>query len=156
MGENVMYYLDHLQISLPLFPTELLLSYRIYLIHLVSRSSRRIMTINDKGAEIATTTVSDSGGGRCKPSLSSQSHPLGPLDGQEISRAAALIKASWPEGTDCQFKSITLLEPAKAVLLPYLQGQRAGTSVSEKMDRKGWVLYYLRGTVSSGAPVLDP
>lgn len=75
------------------------------------------------------------------------SHPLGPLSGSEISHSSALIKSQWPEGTKFQFKIITLLEPPKTELVPYLAAEKAGQS-PKPIDRKSQVVYYLRNTVS--------
>lgn len=74
-------------------------------------------------------------------------HPIGPLTASEITRAASLLKASWPANTDFNFKAVTLLEPLKAELLPYLQAERSG-STPAKIDRRAFVLYYIRNTVS--------
>lgn len=74
-------------------------------------------------------------------------HPLGPLSGDEISRSSSLIRAAWPEGTKFQFKVVTLLEPAKAELIPYLSAERKGQSTSS-IDRRSFVVYYIRNTVS--------
>ncbi|KLU85592.1 copper amine oxidase 1 [Magnaporthiopsis poae ATCC 64411] len=74
-----------------------------------------------------------------------QAHPLGPLSGDEISRSSSLIRAAWPEGTKFQFKVVTLLEPAKAELMPYLVAERNGQSPSS-IDRRSFVVYYIRNT----------
>jgi primary-amine oxidase len=73
-------------------------------------------------------------------------HPIGPLTASEITRATSLLKASWPANTDFQFKVVTLLEPPKAELLPYFQAERNGATLA-KIDRKSFVLYYIRNTV---------
>lgn len=78
----------------------------------------------------------------------SSTHPLGPLSKSEISHASALIKSQWPEGTKFQFKIVTLLEPPKDELAPYLEAERAGRTASP-IDRKAQVVYYLRNTVSN-------
>ncbi|KAK1779591.1 copper amine oxidase [Copromyces sp. CBS 386.78] len=76
-----------------------------------------------------------------------QSHPLGPLTASEITQSSSLIKASWPSGTEIHFKIITLLEPAKAQLMPFLVAERAGqTPLEVDMDRRSLVVYSLRGT----------
>lgn len=75
------------------------------------------------------------------------SHPLGPLSGDEISQSSALIRAQWPEGTKFQFKILTLLEPPKTELVPYLAAEKAGET-PKPIDRKSQVVYYLRNTVS--------
>ncbi|KAK4154329.1 hypothetical protein C8A00DRAFT_42916 [Chaetomidium leptoderma] len=74
-----------------------------------------------------------------------KSHPLGPLTAQEILRGAALIRGCWPEGIECHFKVVTLLEPPKAGLIPYLAAERAGQDLSS-IDRRAFVVYYFRGT----------
>ncbi|POS74741.1 copper amine oxidase 1 [Diaporthe helianthi] len=76
---------------------------------------------------------------------SAPSHPLGPLTAGEISKSSDLIRAQWPEGTKFQFKIVTLLEPPKTELAPYLQAERAGQPV-KPIDRKSQVVYYLRNT----------
>lgn len=73
-------------------------------------------------------------------------HPLGPLTGQEIVQTSTLIKALWPQDINIQFKTITLHEPAKAELVPYLAAERAGQP-TPSIDRRAFVVYYLRGTV---------
>lgn len=75
-------------------------------------------------------------------------HPLGPLSKGEISHATALIKSQWPEGTKFQFKILTLLEPPKDELVPYLEAERAGRT-PKPINRKAQVVYYLRNTVSN-------
>lgn len=74
------------------------------------------------------------------------SHPLGPVTKDEISQSSALIRAQWPEGTEFQFKIVTLLEPPKAELVPYLDALKAGQT-PKPLDRKTTVIYYLRNTV---------
>lgn len=78
---------------------------------------------------------------------SAPAHPLGPLTASEISQSTDLIRAQWPEDTKFQFKVVTLLEPPKTELAPYLQAERAGRPV-KPIDRKSQVVYYLRNTVS--------
>jgi primary-amine oxidase len=76
-------------------------------------------------------------------------HPLGPLTAAEISESSSLIKAMWPAITNIQFKTITLYEPSKAELTPYLAAEHAGKP-TPSIDRKSFVVYYIRNTVSSG------
>lgn len=90
----------------------------------------------------ASTTTSNGTSKKSTPS-----HPLGPLTASEISQSSDLIRAQWPEGTKFQFKVVTLLEPPKTELAPYLQAERAGQPV-KPIDRKSQVVYYLRNTVS--------
>jgi primary-amine oxidase len=74
-------------------------------------------------------------------------HPLGPLTAEEISESARFIKALWPVNTDIQFKCITLQEPDKAGLVPYLEAEHAGRQPPH-VERRSFVVYYLRSTVS--------
>jgi primary-amine oxidase len=78
---------------------------------------------------------------------STPQHPLGPLTASEISESARLIKALWPEDVDLQFKSITLREPDKADLLPFLAAEHSGQA-TPTVERRSFVVYYLRSTVS--------
>lgn len=75
------------------------------------------------------------------------SHPLSPLTAAEITRSAYLIKGLYPPKTNLQFKAITLEEPEKAQLVPYLEAEHHGRRVP-KIDRKAFVCYYIRNTVS--------
>jgi primary-amine oxidase len=74
-------------------------------------------------------------------------HPLGPLTANEISESASLIKGLWPNNTNIQFKSITLQEPSKADLVPFLEAEHAGQQ-TPAVERKSFVVYYIRNTVS--------
>jgi primary-amine oxidase len=74
-------------------------------------------------------------------------HPLGPLTANEISESAALIKGLWPSNTNIQFKSITLQEPNKADLVPFLEAEHAGQQ-TQAVERRSFVVYYIRNTVS--------
>lgn len=75
------------------------------------------------------------------------SHPLSPLSATEITRSADLIKGLYPAKTNLHFKAITLEEPEKAQLVPYLEAEHNGRRVP-KIDRKAFVCYYIRNTVS--------
>ena len=89
-------------------------------------------------------TSADSNGSAGPPAY--QAHPIGPLSSQEIEGASALIRRAWPDGTYFQFKVITLLEPAKAELVPYLDAERKGQQ-HHSIDRRAFVVYYLKNTV---------
>ena len=73
-------------------------------------------------------------------------HPLSPISASEIKRSADLIKSSWPYRTDFHFKAITLEEPAKAELIPYLDAEHRGHKLPH-IDRRSFVSYYIRNTV---------
>ncbi|KAK8170183.1 copper amine oxidase [Phyllosticta citrichinensis] len=73
-------------------------------------------------------------------------HPLAPLTAEEIKAAAAIIRSVWPTGTDLQFKNITLEEPAKAEVVPYLDAEHAGSPLPSGIRRKAFINYYIRNT----------
>ena len=79
-------------------------------------------------------------------------HPLSPLTASEITRSAKLIKDLYPSNADFQFKVITLQEPEKAQLVPYLDAEHYGKKLPV-LDRKAQVCYYIRNTVSRHAKI---
>ncbi len=81
------------------------------------------------------------------PQKTAPQHPLGPLTASEISESARLIKGLWPSNINIQFKSITLLEPKKAELVPFLTAEHSGQR-TPTIDRKSFIIYYIRNTVS--------
>lgn len=76
-------------------------------------------------------------------------HPVCALGPEEISYASELIRSLWPEHTDLRFKTITLDEPPKALLLSYFQAEHEGRSLPP-IDRKAFTSYYIRNTVRLG------
>lgn len=60
-------------------------------------------------------------------------HPLIPLDGQEIARASAIVRNILRGQAEIletlRFKNISLHEPPKALLLPYLNAEKEGVPV---------------------------
>ncbi|KAF2134622.1 hypothetical protein P153DRAFT_391950 [Dothidotthia symphoricarpi CBS 119687] len=82
------------------------------------------------------------------------SHPLAPLSEAEITTAASIIKASWPAPTDLQFKVVTLEEPPKSEVLPYLQAEHSGKT-RPTVSRKAFVNYYIRNTNKYHEAVVD-
>ncbi len=75
-------------------------------------------------------------------------HPLCPITASEIKRSAELIKRCWPSKTSFHFKAITLEEPAKTELVPYLDAEHKGSRLPH-IDRRAFVSYYIRNTVST-------
>ena len=73
-------------------------------------------------------------------------HPLCPLTAAEIRRSAQAVKSIYPARPDIQFKAITLDEPPKALLAPYIDAEHAGRRLPQ-IDRKAFVSYYIRNTV---------
>lgn len=73
-------------------------------------------------------------------------HPLSPLSAREIQKAAGLVRNSLPEESELRFKAITLDEPAKAILVPYLAKEHDGQRLPS-LSRRAFVSYYVRNTV---------
>ena len=82
------------------------------------------------------------------PVKQTPAHPLCPITAAEIEQSADLIRSLYPAKTDFCFKAITLQEPEKAQLVPYLDAEHNGGRLPH-IDRKTFVCYYLRNTVSS-------
>lgn len=64
-------------------------------------------------------------------------HPLAPLSGAEITQAAALVRKALQDQEDprratLRFKNISLHEPPKRILLPYLDAERAGRAAAAR------------------------
>lgn len=74
------------------------------------------------------------------------SHPLSPLTSSEITNASKLVQKLWPSNTDLQFKIITLQEPEKAQVVPYLNAEHRGAK-TPTIERKVFVCYYIHKTV---------
>lgn len=82
-------------------------------------------------------------------------HPFAPLSGAEIINVASIIRKSWPEGTDLQFRVITLREPDKSTVIPFLDAENRGENYSTPLARKAFVVYYLRNTSKLHEAVVD-
>ena len=74
-------------------------------------------------------------------------HPLSPLTPSEIARAADFTRNLYPSSIKLQFKAVTLEEPEKSRLVPYLDAEHGGRRLPS-IDRKAFVSYYIRNTVS--------
>ncbi|KAF5024439.1 hypothetical protein F66182_3525 [Fusarium sp. NRRL 66182] len=72
-------------------------------------------------------------------------HPLCPLTGTEIQASARLIKSVWPQSVSLYFKVITLSEPPKEKLAPYLEALDGGEKPLS-LERRAFVAYYIRRT----------
>lgn len=97
-----------------------------------------------KVAPVSVDTVSTS-----LPTRTSKSedlHPLAPISAEEVQNAVALVKAQWPTNTDLHFKAITLEEPAKAEVVPYIEAEFHGYNLPH-INRRIFVSYYLKQTV---------
>jgi hypothetical protein len=77
----------------------------------------------------------------------STTHPLAPIDATEIKQAVSYVRSQWPANTDLHFKCITLQEPAKKEVVPYLEAEVLGATLPQ-IDRRVLITYYIRRTVS--------
>lgn len=73
-------------------------------------------------------------------------HPLSPLSSTEIKKTVEVVRGLWPTETRLQFKVVTLEEPEKAQMIPYLDAERSRTRLPH-IERKGFVCYCIRNTV---------
>ncbi|KAI1611834.1 primary-amine oxidase [Exophiala viscosa] len=76
---------------------------------------------------------------------SSVPHPLCPLTAAELTTTADLVRSVWPSNIDLRFKVITLEEPPKKQMVPYLEAEHNGSSLP-RIPRKAFVSYYIRNT----------
>ncbi|KAH9890887.1 copper amine oxidase [Xylariomycetidae sp. FL2044] len=74
------------------------------------------------------------------------SHPFADLSVDEIKRARDIVQAQHPR-TLLSFKAITLEEPDKKLMVPYLEAEHAGQQTTAP-DRFAYCPYYLRGTTT--------
>lgn len=74
------------------------------------------------------------------------SHPLSPLTAAEITHAVQLVETLYPPNTSLQYKAVTLQEPNKADLVPYLEAEHHGRR-KPTIERRAFVAYYIRNTV---------
>ncbi|KAL5392802.1 hypothetical protein DPSP01_000501 [Paraphaeosphaeria sporulosa] len=81
-------------------------------------------------------------------------HPLAPLSEKELTSAAAIIRASWPAHTDVHFKVVTLQEPPKAEVVPYLEAEHSGTQLPP-VSRRAFINYYIRNTNKFHEAIVD-
>lgn len=81
-------------------------------------------------------------------------HPLDPLTPAEIGLTAKLVKEANPPNT-VHFKHITLIEPSKKVLRPYLAAERANERRHAALTRRATALYYHRGTADLFVATVD-
>lgn len=102
---------------------------------------------------MSTETVLDSAATATPTTKAVPLHPLAPLSENEIISAAATIKASWPAHTDLHFKVVTLHEPPKAEVVPYLNAEHTGKPLPP-VSRQAFLNYYIRNTVSLPSPMI--
>ena len=81
-----------------------------------------------------------------RPGHATALHPLAPLSATEVTASRDAIQSIYPPQTGLLFKQITLKEPLKAELAPYLDAEYAGVATG-KIDRRAFITYYIRNTV---------
>lgn len=102
---------------------------------------------------MSTAPVSLAPSRRLAPTVTN--HPLSPLTALEISTSSQLIHRLYPPPTDLHFKAVTLQEPPKAQIVPYLEAEHVRSKKSP-IDRTSFVCYYIRNTVSLKSPKEAP
>lgn len=86
-------------------------------------------------------------------SAKASQHPLSPLTAHEITSASYIVQQSWPSGTDLHFKTVTLEEPPKSLVLPYLDAEHSNNELPS-VPRKAFVNYYIRNTVCHAQQII--
>ncbi|KAH0843332.1 Copper amine oxidase 1 [Fonsecaea pedrosoi] len=81
-------------------------------------------------------------------------HPLDPIMAEEITETAQLIRSKYAEGA-VHFKAISLLNPIKKTLLPYLAAERAGKTKLPEIPRRTQVVWFLRGSYDFFSAVVN-
>jgi primary-amine oxidase len=95
---------------------------------------------------MSTQTVSGASAPQVPAAKQVAFHPLDPLTAIEIETTAQLIQSLYPEKIDLRFKVITLKEPEKKAVVPYLEAEHSGGKLPN-IDRRAFVSYYIRNTV---------
>jgi len=76
--------------------------------------------------------------------IKAKMHPLDPITAEEITQVSTLLKAKTSDKS-LHFKLITISEPPKSILRPFLAAERNGSTPSQ-IPRLASALYYHRGT----------
>ncbi|KAL3432221.1 copper amine oxidase [Aspergillus tetrazonus] len=76
--------------------------------------------------------------------MTSKMHPFDPLSPEEISKVATVIRGQFP-GQSPTFRFITLKEPAKQEMLPFLESEHRGIPAAKRPARVSRVQVVLRG-----------
>ena len=74
-------------------------------------------------------------------------HPIAPLTIAEIDACRLAVEALYPADIKLMWKALTLREPDKSELAPALDAE-AESKTLPAIDRKAFVAYYIRNTVS--------
>jgi primary-amine oxidase len=81
-------------------------------------------------------------------------HPLDPLSPSEITKASEVLHNSYPADSPIHFKAVTLDEPPKAFVIPYLEAEHAGRPLPI-VPRTAYVLYNLLNTHKTFEAIVD-
>ncbi|OJJ49956.1 hypothetical protein ASPZODRAFT_1074802 [Penicilliopsis zonata CBS 506.65] len=73
--------------------------------------------------------------------LSAHPHPFDPLSPAEISLAVRHLKDAFPND-NLSFRVVTLLEPAKAQMIPFLEAERSGKPSTPTPSRSALIQFY--------------
>ncbi|KAK4702051.1 hypothetical protein P7C70_g4176, partial [Phenoliferia sp. Uapishka_3] len=81
-------------------------------------------------------------------------HPLAALRADEMVIISRVVKSFNPTKT-LAFRRILLIEPAKALVVPYLKAELAGTRLPPAPPRYGQALFYFQGDSSFMEAIID-
>ena len=104
------------------------------------------------GHAAATNSKANGTNGHAKSAVGT--HPLDPLTPDEITKAAAILRAAYPPGSPITFKAITLDEPAKAAVVAYLDAEHRGAPLPI-VPRTAYVVYVMKNTNKAFEATID-
>lgn len=81
-------------------------------------------------------------------------HPLDPLTPDEITTVAKILRAVYPPNSPIHFKAVTLDEPAKSLVVPYLEAEHRGSPLPI-VPRSAYVLYVMQNTHKTFEAIVD-
>ena len=81
-------------------------------------------------------------------------HPLDPLSPAEITSATAILRSVYPADSPIHFKAVTLDEPAKHLVLPYLDAEHKGLALPI-VPRTAYILYVMVNTHKAFEAIVD-
>ncbi|KAL8277071.1 hypothetical protein RQP46_010499 [Phenoliferia psychrophenolica] len=81
-------------------------------------------------------------------------HPLAALRSDEMAIISRVVKAYNPSKT-CAFRRILLVEPPKALVVPILKAELAGTRLPPAPARLGQALFYFEGETNFMESIID-
>ncbi|KAI5480277.1 primary-amine oxidase [Pseudohyphozyma bogoriensis] len=86
--------------------------------------------------------------------MAPQLHPLSSLTKEEQQLAVSIVKA-YNKGKQLSFRRVYLCEPEKALVVPYLKAQNAGTSLPAPPPRRVQALFYFSGELPFIEAIVD-